>query len=183
MKNTRGVGNGRRKGEIWMLSSHHSSNPQSLIPPSSPVSRVSSLLVGIFWVAILAGCSGRLPGRVSGTVTLDDAPLHTGTVVFHPVKGGAAAYGAIDERGNYSVRTGTEQGLVPGQYVVTVVATTGPPPGSKNMMDVGTLLTPTRYGDPKQSDLHFAIEPGVNHIDISLRSRKQGSVAGAGPAR
>ena len=43
-------------------------------------------------------------------------------------------------------------------------------------------VSPARYGDPKQSDPHFTIVAGVNHVDILLRSRKQGLVVGAGPA-
>ena len=112
----------------------------------------------------LAGCGGKLPGRISGAVTLDGAPLRTGTIVFHPDMPGAAAYAAIDENGNYTVRTGNDQGLIPGDYVATVVATTGPPPNGK-------LLTPSRYGNVQQSGLRFAVAPGDNRIDIGLRTQ------------
>ena len=125
---------------------------------SFPVHPSSWILLSFL---LACGCGGKLPARISGTVTLDDAPLHTGTIVFHPAKGGADAYAAIDERGNYSVWTGTDQGLVPGEYAVTVVATTGPPPKGK-------LITPSRYGNAKQSDLRFTVVPGASRIDIPL---------------
>ena len=94
--------------------------------------------------------------------------MRTGTVAFHPAKGGATAYASIGDDGSYSLRTGADKGLAAGEYVATVVAMTGPPPGSKNMMDFGTRITPARYANPKQSDLHFTIVPGGNHIDIPL---------------
>jgi hypothetical protein len=120
------------------------------------------------WILLLSllacGCGGKLPGRISGAVTLDDAPLHTGTVVFHPASGGANAYGTIDKKGNYSVSTGTDQGLVLGEYAVTVVATTGPPPEGK-------LLIPARYGNAQKSGLRFTVNSGSNQFNIPLVSR------------
>ncbi len=113
---------------------------------------------------LLTGCGGKHPAQVSGTVTMDGTPLPVGTVVFHPTGEGATAYGSIDKDGSYAVRSGTDQGLVLGEYVVTVVATTGPPPDGK-------LLTPTRYGNPKTSDLRCEVTAGSNRFDIALTGK------------
>jgi UDP-N-acetylmuramyl tripeptide synthase len=102
---------------------------------------------------------------MSGEVTLDGAPLAMGTVVFHHEKGGADAYASTDAGGAYTVRTGTDKGLEPGDYVVTVVAVTGPPPNGK-------LITPARYGDVQQSGLKVTVVPGDNRFDIPLRWQK-----------
>jgi hypothetical protein len=114
---------------------------------------------------IVCGCGRNHPGRMSGQVTLDGPPLTTGTVVFHPEKSGADAYATIGTSGTYSVRTGTDRGMEPGDYVVTVIATTGPPPHGK-------LITPMRYGNVTQSGLKATVVPGDNRFDISLRWQK-----------
>jgi hypothetical protein len=103
---------------------------------------------------------------MSGQVTLDGEPLTKGTVVFHPEKAGADAYATIDTSGTYSVRTGTDKGLEPGDYVVTVVATTGPPP-------YGKLITPERYGSAKKSGLKVTVGAGDNRFDIPLKGDRQ----------
>lgn len=129
--------------------------------PSSPRYYLAFIiLLGLCTV----GCGHKLPSQVSGTVTLDGKALPVGTVTFRPVTEGAVAYGSIDPNGNYTVRTGTDKGLVSGEYVVTVVATTGVPP-------MGKLLIPPRYGNPKESGLRFTVDASTNRIDLPLRSK------------
>ena len=70
--------------------------------------------------------------------------------------------------GSYSVKTGSDDGLPPGEYVVTVVSMTPPPEGVSREM--GELLTPQRYGQRHSSDLKFAVESGKNVIDLELHS-------------
>ena len=124
------------------------------------------LLAGALTLA--AGC-GAHDSSVYGTVTLDGKPLESGTVSFHPVGEGAAAYGRIGADGSYRLHTGAEQGLAAGEYVVTVVAT-APPPNPHSEV-VGKLLTPARYGSFDQTDLRFTVEPGRNKIDLPLRTK------------
>ena len=125
------------------------------------------LVIACLWLA--AGCGGPHDSSVYGTVTLDGKPLETGTVTFHPAGEGAVAYGRIGADGNYRLHTGAEQGLAPGEYVVTVVATALPPDPHSEI--VGKLLTPARYGNLDQTDLHFTIEPGKNQIDLPLQTK------------
>jgi hypothetical protein len=115
---------------------------------------------------LLAGC-GAHESAVTGKVTIDDAPLTSGTVAFYPQGGGAAAYGSIQSDGTYTLETGAAGGLAAGVYVVTVVATTPPQPGYQ----FGKLLTPLRYNKVDTSDLKFTVKPGSNKIDLPLHSK------------
>jgi hypothetical protein len=127
------------------------------------------------WTLLVAGAlapavgCGAHDSSVYGTVTLDEKPLETGTVTFHPVGGGAVAYGRIGADGSYRLHTGAEQGLAPGEYVVTVVAT-APPPDPRSEV-VGKLLTPARYNRRDQTDLRFTIARGTNRIDLALQTK------------
>lgn len=63
---------------------------------------------------------------VKGIVTVDGAPLPTGTVTFHPVAGAAAGsrviVGLIEAEGVYVEQTDGEVGVPAGEYVATVHA-------------------------------------------------------------
>ena len=136
-----------------------------------PVALTATLLL-----LTLSGCGGVLDSSVSGTVTLDGKPLRmeagTGTVSFHPEGGGPAAQARIGADGRFVLKTGSGEGLPSGDYVVTVVATGAGPKTPRNGVPMpGPLLTPTRYGTRKQSDLRFTVNPGANEIDIPLTSR------------
>ena len=117
---------------------------------------------------VLSGCGPSYESTVSGRVTLDDKLLPLGTVKFYPVGAGPVAYGRINSDGSYAVKTGSDDGLPPGEYVVTVVSMTPPPEGASREM--GELLTPQRYGQRQSSDLKFAVESGKNVIDLELQS-------------
>ena len=114
----------------------------------------------------LTGCGGGHGASVSGSVTLDGAPLDTGTVAFHPLGGGPTAYGGIHPNGTYRLKTGAGTGVPPGEYRVTVAAMTEPPTDGPSVP--GRMITPPRYADPAQSGLKFAVTPGSNRIDLEL---------------
>ena len=128
----------------------------------------------IMAVATLVGCGGSYDSTVKGIVTLDGNAVPRGTVSFVPQGSGPAAYGLIQSDGAYSVHTGREEGLPPGQYTVTVAAneasTTergkdgGPPP-------VGKAITPAWYRDPSTSGLSFEVKSGGNEINLPLNSK------------
>jgi hypothetical protein len=132
------------------------------------------------WVVLLsaaagvAGCGGAYDATASGTVTLDGNIVPRGTVAFHPVAGGPAAYARIQENGGYVVRTGREEGLPPGEYFVTVAANEaptvaqtaqgGPPPPGKP-------ITPAWYASKDSSGLKVVVESGDNKLDLELKSQ------------
>src|SRR5688572_6137425 len=88
-----------------------------------PEFRVVLLLVTL----VCTGCGGTHESSVSGVVYLDDKPLSTGNVTYYPSEGGAAVYSRIGADGAYTLSTGSEEGLKPGEYKVTVMATDNPP--------------------------------------------------------
>ena len=114
--------------------------------------------------------------HVSGTVTLDGEVIRGGndvraTVFFNPIGSeGVAAVGLVDENGKYSLTTGSELGIPPGQYSVTFTATrlvaTKEPGGTPS----GKRISPIRYATPSTSGLKCIVEPGTNTYDLALKS-------------
>jgi hypothetical protein len=121
---------------------------------------------------LAAGCSGG--GSVSGTVTLDGAPLKTGTVTFHPVAGGPTAIGTIKE-GSYELAIGSDRSIPTGEYVVTVEATESPTPEAaadpRSPPKPPRRLTPERYGNKDLSELRATVKAGGNKVPLELKSR------------
>jgi hypothetical protein len=123
----------------------------------------------------LCGC-GRNLSQVSGVVTLDGQPLRGGddvraTVCFQPSSGsGTVAMGLLDEHGRYRLSSGSQEGVVPGEYVVTfsasqlVRSTDGRAAG-------GRRITDASYADAKTSGFKFTVEPGQNEFDLALNSQ------------
>jgi hypothetical protein len=120
-----------------------------------------------------AGCGGAYDSSVTGVVTLDGNVVPRGTVSYQPKAGGPAAYARIEGDGSYSVRTGREEGLPPGDYYVTVTANEpptaqqtasgGPPPPGKP-------ITPLWYRSRETSGLSYTVESGGNEINLELTS-------------
>ena len=112
----------------------------------------------IFWAVVAlaamaaAGCGGSSLDSVSGKVILGDKPLTKGNVSFHRVGGGAMGTAVIQSDGSFSAKTGTQEGLAPGDYQITVSAY-GPMPAStrENAEPIPPRITPQKYADPKTS--------------------------------
>jgi hypothetical protein len=139
------------------------------------VRQPSLILCGM--VCLLAawnGCSGGgFESQVSGTVTLDGAPIGPGFLVFVPGSGGRnPANGTIQPDGSYELKTANTSGLHPGKYKVSVTILDQPevPPGERSY-EVAKSRIPTKYNDIISSGLEFEVEPGSNAIDIALSSK------------
>src|SRR5438094_8303973 len=78
-------------------------------------------------VMALGGCGGDPLGRhaVSGSVTVNSAPLEKGNIGFYPTEKSSTSSGAVIEGGKYSIKQ--EKGLPAGKYRVTINA---PVPGT-----------------------------------------------------
>jgi hypothetical protein len=121
-------------------------------------------LVGL---AALAGCQSKLESQVSGQVLLDSKPLERGTVTFFPMAQGTVSHGDVDANGKYTLSTGSNSGVLPGEYAVTVVAT-GPVPADYKPAE---LLTPQKYSSKETTDLKAVVKPGKNDIPLVLTSK------------
>ena len=84
----------------------------------------ASLCCASFALLAALGCGGSADGldrrAVTGTVTLDGAPLPSGMISFDPADGspGAVSAGAVITDGSYSIPA--DSGPTPGKYKVSV---------------------------------------------------------------
>jgi hypothetical protein len=133
--------------------------------------------LALFFFIACAGC-GNGRSTVLGTLTLDGKPLgRTATVqvtiMFSPADGSGAPAAALgDESGCYELTTGSQHGLAPGQYIVTLAATEATQ--GRGGESRKRVLTPLRYANPKETDLRADVQPGRNTFDFNLRSDAQG---------
>ena len=134
------------------------------------VSNYIALLLSITLAAAI-GCRQDLGSEVSGVVTLDSNPLDHGSVAFFNTVGGPPASAAIQSDGTYVVRTASKAGLIPGDYVVTVLCRRADPAPKMTPAQLDALdITPSRYRSRQASGLKFTVKPGANQIDLPLTS-------------
>jgi hypothetical protein len=134
-----------------------------------PVShKATSLILYLGLMALVTGCGSKLP-TVSGTVTLDDAPLANAKVVFEaPDKPMAVA--TTDASGYYDVMTGTQRGMAAGTYKVAISAYATKDGGNESPLPI--LRTPKRYNSAKTSELKAEVKVGRNeNIDFLLKGK------------
>jgi hypothetical protein len=129
-------------------------------------------LVGFVAIA-LVGCGSEYDSTVNGIVKLDGNVVPTGTVTFAPQSSGPTAFSLIAPNGKYSLHTGREEGLPPGQYLVSVTAHALP--ASLRSKDggpapLGKAITPDWYRDAATSGLSFDVKPGDNELNLNLTS-------------
>jgi hypothetical protein len=153
----------------------------------------SSLLFSI----VLVGCGSDLPPTVpvTGTVTLDGAPVEGASVTFLHAESNRVATGKTDSEGRFSLRTTigekTAEGAVAGSHRVGVVKATSTsgsemptdPEEIKKIMAQGPMRTdmpelkqthhiPQKYNNPMMSDLTAEVaQSGANEVKLDLVSR------------
>lgn len=121
----------------------------------------------------MAGCGSDLV-QVSGFVTQNGKPLRGGesiraTVVFQPVSGtGATAMGIVDENGEYFLSTGSQDGIKPGEYIVTCSASELIPSKDPHGTPGGRRISDPKYASAQTSGLRFTVQPGNNEFNITL---------------
>ncbi|NQT37842.1 MAG: hypothetical protein HQ581_10155 [Planctomycetes bacterium] len=115
---------------------------------------------------LTVGCGSDL-AEVTGTVSLDGGPLDSGTIVFQGPDL-PQGVGQIGEDGSYRISTGTQRGLPPGQYRVTVTAYKTRTGRDEQEAPIPEFLTPVRYNNPETSGLTADVEPGGNRFDFTL---------------
>lgn len=128
--------------------------------------RPSSLIL----LVAAAGCGGSGLVSVSGSVKLDGQPLDGATVTFHPVKGGAVATATTDSAGRFTVATGAQKGLAPGEYEVAIQKTGPAPAGTGLEREVPPpVITPLKYANPKTSGLKYTAPGGAADFEMSSK--------------
>jgi hypothetical protein len=139
---------------------------------------VLRLRTGLISLSVLcfSGCGSDFAG-VSGAVRMDGQPLVggtdvRGTVYYYPESStGAPAVGRLDEAGHYSLTTGSNDGVRPGPYIVTIRATRIIPSAIEGDAPSGRPITPMFYADPQRSPFRVEVQSGSNILDFDIQSK------------
>jgi hypothetical protein len=130
----------------------------------SPSVRHCILLIGLG----LSGCghANLTVAPVSGTVTLDGAPLKSASVTFQPKEGGRPSFGVTNDQGRYVLEYSLQElGAEVGACTVRITTENrGDDSGAKSTKE----LVPKRY---RTSPIEVQVESKSNTIDIPLTSK------------
>jgi hypothetical protein len=141
--------------------------------------RIRPSWAGAALAALLAaGCGG--PVTVKGTVTLDGQPLEGATVMFIPVNEWVGANAVTDADGRFTLIGTKADGLMPGEYKVTVSKKVWPP-GMKEpppeklsipMVEKKIESLPKAYTMPEATPLRQTVPgSGTRDVKIELSSK------------
>lgn len=145
--------------------------------PLSSVGRVLGVcgLLGL----LLTGCNDNPMGLapVTGTVTLDGAPLDQGSIHFESVDGGNAVNtGAVIENGKYAIPA--KNGLKPGKFKVAISSapTEATITDPQEAMNAASAAKPPANRIPPQYNNQTTLEAtvtesGPNSFDFDLKSK------------
>jgi hypothetical protein len=123
----------------------------------------------------ISGCGGS-SAKVSGTVTLDGAPVEGSTDLygtvsfFHEGGGGAPAVGIIGSGGQYDLSTGARAGLEPGNYMVGISVQKILPPATPGGLTRPQRISPVKMAKPEESGLRADVKRGSNTFNFDLSS-------------
>jgi len=116
----------------------------------------------------ISGCgkSNLSVAPVSGTVTLDGAPLAAASVMFQPKDGGRPSFGVTNGSGRFVLEYSMKElGAKVGTCTVNVsTANSSDDSGAKPTKE----LVPKRY---KTNPIEVQVEPKSNTINIALTSK------------
>lgn len=135
-------------------------------------------LSAIMVVATLVGCGGGGTATVTGTVTLDGAPVDGAGVVFTPEGGGRAVNATTDASGKFTL----EAMLGPNVVAVTKTRPLGGAAEPQNLeegaspADMGEnakleYLVPKKYRLASTSGLKVTVEKGMEPPELKLVSK------------
>jgi hypothetical protein len=122
----------------------------------------------------IVGCSDPYAGRnsVTGTVTLEGAPLKKGLIQFLPTANQGTESGAVIEDGKYEILR--EGGLKPGLYLIRITAADGKTPaqeeiggpsGNTNLLTVD--LVPEEWNTKSEKTVEVKAS-GPNVFDFAI---------------
>ena len=122
----------------------------------------------IAFLLSLTGCGGGDLGSVTGTITLDEAPLSDALVMFNPIEGGRPSAARTDTAGKYElVYNRDKKGAEFGEHIVEITT------GDELVQDDDTVKTiaekvPKKYNF--DSELTATVKKGAQEIDFALDS-------------
>jgi hypothetical protein len=128
----------------------------------------------LLWIALLvvfAGCSRSELVPLTGKLTLDGAPLPTAIITFSNTTDGPSGYGSVEPDGDYFAKTGSQAGLMPGDYRISVVAHEPEVVTNRSIEKVPKTITPARYASPETSGLRYTLTSAGGAFDIALESK------------
>ena len=127
------------------------------------------LAITVVLSLFLSGCRSEL-ATVQGEVTLDGEPLEDARIVLE-APDRPTSVGKSDAQGRYTVTTGSQKGMYPGDYQVAISAyKTRDAHGIEAPVPV--LRTPKRYNSAGSSGLTAVIQSGRNKgVDFHLTTK------------
>jgi hypothetical protein len=116
-----------------------------------------------FLLGATIGCGGgdKGKGSVSGKVTLDGAPLQSGTISFAPADGGSASAETLIQNGEYHLE------VPPGEKTVIIQGFKEGPPGPDGVTSNVPILPP-KYNS--RSELKETVTDDNHEFDYPLTS-------------
>jgi hypothetical protein len=108
----------------------------------------------------LVGCGGSSFPSVTGKVTLGGAPLSSGRLLFHPTTDGPLGTAQVQADGTFVAHTGSQTGLPPGEYKVSVQPDISP---------MGPMV-PEQFRNPATTTLSVTVVDGSNpEFELTLK--------------
>lgn len=132
--------------------------------------RVAGAVILVATLAACPGCggpTGKTPplGQVTGTVTMDGAPLAETRIEFEPKAMAASSHGVTDASGKYTLYyTQGVKGAAIGSHVVRIEGSPMPDASGKMPAQV-----PAKYN--AKSTLTAEVTAGENSLDFALTSK------------
>ncbi len=124
------------------------------------------------------GCGGGAKDapstiNVTGIVTYDSQPLADAVVIFDPKSDGKVATGLTNSSGEFSLKTAGTDGVVAGDYNVSVTSSAEVPmPGTEEAKNYNpNSVLPAKYGDPNTSGLTATVSNDKTTFEFTLTKK------------
>ena len=155
--------------------------------PTKFAARPNSNLMLLVWKRDKTVAPGK-PEKVSGAVTLDGKPLERVTVKFVPAgAAGPTATGVTDAKGRFQATTfGKGDGLLPGEYKITVTYPSTQTKGDKTDPEAAALKRllekapksktqrsrlPSAFGNLVTTPLRFEMKSEPGELSLNLQTK------------
>lgn len=136
------------------------------------IGRKPHIWVACVLLVFVSGCGGVPTGSVSGSASIDGAPVPAGRIVFTSSENTCS--GTIAD-GEYNLAHNGSPNIPVGEYIVTVFPPRNeekfnPDTNKIEFVDLGVdpKIFPKKYQVKSTSDLKFTSKAGENRLDIEL---------------